>query len=368
MNTQDTQLLNLIGHAVFVIEAGSDGLPRYSACSAFALKAMGKEEKDVIGRTARELYPGRSGKIAYNHHVQGLLTGKERTYDLLLPLPHGQRRVLTRLIPDLDDHGNVVRLIGSSSDISGEHMVSGARANTGKINHEMEDFINLAAHDLRTPMRHVSLIAEMLREGFHDHGDGKVELINMLEDIGAKATSLISDVLAHAQTTRLKTEHVVFELSDMVDEIMGVLDPLKSCTFTVPNARIKGDRAATQMILRNLIDNAIKAENNGNRRDQRAPELLLTLDVTSSDGLVEIEVRDNGCGFGDTAIVFLNGGKLRNDSGFGMLGVRRLIHARGGTMMATNATDNSGAVVSFRLPGQLLDDMSDGIELTQLAM
>lgn len=354
MDERERRLLNHIGHAVFILEPGADGLPRYQSYNKFALSSLGKAEEEVLGLTACDVFPGRLGKAAFEHHVQALQTGAERTYEILLPLSAGHRRVRTRLSPELDGHGNVVRLIGSSTDISGQQLVAEVRASVETINNEMEDFINLAAHDLRAPMRHIGMIADMLREDFQDHGDGKLELIDMLEDVGTKAMSLIGDVLAHAQATGSDVEYFEFDFSDLLDEIMGLLDPMNDCEIEVPRVRIEADRTAIQMILRNLIDNAIKCAKAKDFSDAGAPCLRLSLTIEEAEGFVEIGVKDNGVGFEDTAIVFLNGGKLRTDSGFGMLGVRRLIHARGGTLTATNAADNSGALVAFSLPGKLL--------------
>jgi len=53
----------------------------------------------------------------------------------------------------------------------------------------------MAAHDLRTPMNNVKTMADMLRHDFQDMGDGKLELINMLERVAVKSTNLINDVL-----------------------------------------------------------------------------------------------------------------------------------------------------------------------------
>lgn len=367
MDAQEKKILNLITHAVFVIEADSEGVPRYSACNAHALKSMGKTEEDVVGLTARELFPGRLGELAFGHQVEGLKSGKERSYEHVLPLSEGHRLVFTRLTPDKDGYGNFTRLIGESTYVSSRQIVEKLRAKTQAVNTEMEDFVYLAAHDLRVPMRHVITIAGMLREDFQGIGDEKLDLIDMLENIGKKSMSLIGDVLTHAQSTTLIAECVEFDLRELLQEIMVVLDPMNHCTVSAPKVHIKGDRTATQIILRNLIDNAIKSPKARALSDGKAATLHLVLSATAADGFFEIGVQDNGCGFEDTAVVFLNGGKLKIESGFGMLGVRRLIHSRGGTLMAANSHESSGAVVSFSLPGTLRSDVAGGSEGKRLA-
>ena len=57
-------------------------------------------------------------------------------------------------------------------------------------------------------------------------------------------------------------------------------------------------------------------------------------------------------GFAESAIRFINGGGFRVDSGYGLLGVRRMVQARGGSMSAVNSEDGTGAVIRFSLPGE----------------
>lgn len=352
MTNRDRTLLNLLEHAVFVLEPDAAGLPRYTACNRFALDGLGKTEAEVIGKTAQDLFSGRLGAIEFNHQVQGLQSGQEQTYEIQLPLAKGQRSLRMTLRPEKDAQGCVVRLIGSATDVSEHQMIAKMRMDFETINSEMGDFINLAAHDLRVPMRHVSVIADLLRDEFEDLGDGKLNLINMLEDVGSKAMTLIGDVLAHAQSMNLITECVEFEFPALMDDIMALLDPMGRVSVTVPDVRLVGDQMATQVVLRNLIDNAIK---HAGACETGVSGLQISLQVSAGPACYEIRVHDNGKGFSEPARVFLNGGKLRTDSGFGMLGVRRLIHARGGTLAATNGPDGTGGLVSFTLPGRLQD-------------
>ena len=343
-----------VAHAIFVLEPDAGGVPRYTVFNAFAQKAVGKALRDIVGHTAEEVYPGRLGTIAYDHHVATIWSGQPRTYEILLPLAAGERRVRTVLTPELDVDGRVMRIVGSSTDISGTQILREMRADMKTLNSEMEGFVNLAAHDLRTPMRHVAALADMLREDFQDLGDGKMQLIDLLEDVATKAMKLINDVLAHAEAVHATEDVVRFRFEDMMEELISVLDPLETCKITYPFGWVEGDRMALQIILRNLMDNAIKHARKAQARpgETNAEPLQLHVEMRSLARSIEISVRDNGAGFGDLATAFLSDGRLRKDSGFGLLGVRRLIDARGGTLTASRA-GAGGALVTFALPGQI---------------
>ncbi|WP_299965541.1 HAMP domain-containing sensor histidine kinase [uncultured Roseobacter sp.] len=358
MQRFEIDLLDLIDHAVFVLEPDDEGMPRYAAFNTFALNVIQRPLDDIIARTAAEVYGGRLGEIALDHHLRVLASGEPAVYEILLPLGGIQRLVRTALRPVTDAEGRVTRIFGSSTDMSGRQVMREVQTEMSALNGEMEDFINLAAHDLRAPMRNVSQIAEMLRDDFEDRGDGKLELIGMLEKTAKKTTALIGDVLSQAQAVTPLHETVQFEFSELVDEVAQVLDPMKHCVFHADTGVIEGDRTVFQIILRNLVDNAIKHGQPPAGSPENVPlgwglELRLSL-KDGGDGCVEVAISDNGTGFSDPALLFLDNGSLRVDSGFGLFGVRRLIYTRGGTLTATNLPDGQGAVVSFRLPGRIM--------------
>lgn len=110
---------------------------------------------------------------------------------------------------------------------------------------------------------------------------------------------------------------------------------------------IVGDKTATQIVLRNLLDNAIK-HNSGR-------SITLTISVNPSQpGMFQLVVEDDGAGFPDPAIAFLGGGGPRMDSGFGLMGVRRLVQTRGGDITAEKRSSGQGARVQLTLPGRIL--------------
>ncbi len=341
---------------MFVLEPDASGVPRYAAFNAYACKILGRPCEDILGRTAAELYPGPLGESVFANHCEAMRSGEVMAYETRLPIWGEARLVRTTLRAVCDDSGAVLRLVGSSVAVSGGQDAREAQEAITAQTHEMQNYIELAAHDLRAPMRNVTYIAEMLREDFEDLGDGKLELIDLLEDIGTKASGLISDVLAHAEASSLVHDTVRFDFAELASDVISVLDPMGRTSLTLEAGIVEGDRAATQIILRNLIDNAMKHCASG---PNIATQLTLDIRVTDSgDGFFQIVLSDNGTGFSDPALLFLDSGQLRVDSGFGLLGVRRLIHARGGSIKAANAPEGRGAVVTITLPGSLTEDIT----------
>ena len=170
----------------------------------------------------------------------------------------------------------------------------------------------------------------------------------MLESVSKNAVTLISDILTHAHATNATTNETVFDFGALCADILVMLDPTGRHEARIDDGWIDGDQTATQIVVRNLIDNAFK--------HCGREEVVLNIGLTgSAQGMFEVTVQDNGVGFADPALALIDGGSLRPGSGFGLFGIRRLVRARGGTIQAETPADSSGAAIKFTLPGQIVE-------------
>lgn len=351
MTPEEKTLLENIEQAVFVLEPDEEGIPRYVAFNAYARGHVLRPESEILGKTIKDLFPDRKGETIFEHHMHVLETGQPHSYQALLPLHGDIHEMEVTLRPILDAEGKVLQIVGTTKDITTLGHFQTVQIGAEMIQSEIEDFVSLAAHDLRTPMRNVTTIAEMLREDFVDQGDGKLELIEMLEQIATRATSLITDILSHAQATSTKSDIQEFRFEDLSKEIIGLLDPMGECAFHITGGTLRGDRAATLIILRNLIDNAIK---HGKPKGPDAEKLEIHISLSSGgSGFYAVEVQDNGPGLANPSVALLNTGTLRTDGGFGLFGIHRLVQSRGGTIESRNVEIGHGAVIRFTLPGDV---------------
>lgn len=351
MNTLDVEaleLLNCVRTPVFVIEPDQAGNLVYVAFNKSALDVTGFLYADYVGRTAVQLYAGEYGEYAYKQHLQAYTTGQTQVYELQLPIDGKIRHISTHLKPRLDSTGQVVQLIGTSTEISAERELEDIRRQSRDVTKELEEFIYLAAHDLRSPMRRVRAFADILREDFVDLGDGKLKALDMLEAVSIQAMALLESVLTHAETTGAEISVETFSLGDLCGDILKSLDPAGTTPYAIDGCALYGDRVATQMILQNLIDNAFKHNAN-------VPVSLTVSAKSASTEFFSITVTDNGRGMINPATLFEAQGTDRSRSGFGLLAVRQLIGRRGGRIRAETPLAGTGLSITFDLPGYVVD-------------
>lgn len=346
---QPYDCFDMISSPVFVLEVNAADEPVYVAMNAYARKVSGRPLSDYVGHTALEVYPMAYGRTAYARHREVMQSGKPMTYELDLPLGDKVSTVQTTLRPELDQQGRVIRLFGSSVDTTAERDAREAKVAFDTMSSEMEQFVAFAAHDLRAPMRNIATLADLLRAEFADADDDKLEMVKLISSVATQSMNLITDVLSHTQTVSSETNDTVFSFPALCHAIWTTLDPTDTHHFTAALLALRADRTAMQIVLRNLTENAIK--HGGRDRLEISVEVAVGL-----PGMIEVTLTDNGKGFSDAALKVMNGGRFRVESGYGLFGIKRLISARGGTLVACNLPNGSGAVVRFSLPGTILGD------------
>jgi signal transduction histidine kinase len=341
--------LDLIACPLFVLDTRQLDYPVYVAFNAWARRNSTRPLTDYIGKTARDVYPSAHGQAAFRHHQDAARNGETVTYEIDLPIDGKLRSTRTTLTPDLDASGRVTHLYGYSEDTTDWREAQERRVRFDALTSEMEQFVSVAAHDLRTPMRHVAVLADMLREDFVDHGDGKLGLLAMLEDVACKSMSLISDVLAHANAAVPEGMISQFCFASLCEDICDVLDPQNRHVVTYSQSILLSDRAAMQVVLRNILDMVLR----------QGAQDRLKIDIISKsgpEGMIEVALDDNGHGFELPAVNILRGQALEEGGHgrYGLAGVRRLVSTRGGAIKIRPSTEHSGSVIEVALPGSLI--------------
>ncbi len=216
----------------------------------------------------------------------------------------------------------------------------------GKIGEMIESRERLlldVSHELRSPLTRMRVALEFLPEGQARTGIG--------EDIAA-LNAMITEILETERLRRgggLKKERL--DLAALVGETVSAF-PAGRINVTVadsPSLIIEGDRERLKMVIRNLLENAIKYS------DSSSSPVEMHLTREKEDAV--IRVRDHGPGIpkGDIDRVFepfyrSDPSRSRETGGYG-LGLhlcRRIVEAHGGTI-ELESEEGKGACFVVRL-------------------
>jgi len=209
-------------------------------------------------------------------------------------------------------------------------------------------FFAAVTHELRNPLASLRLHAESLADGAG--GDSTRELPQrLLEDL----TRLENQIERMLELARVEGGGAVLDecvplgpalvrLGDRVRESLAGKVEL-AIPPVAPDALVRGDRVAIDVILRNLVDNAWR--HGGRSRVQ------VVMSVTPTRGGVRLRCLDNGRGYadgGELGDLFVRGSRSQG-TGIGLYLIRQLMTQMGGSAsFETRAGEGFVAELSFR--------------------
>ena len=219
------------------------------------------------------------------------------------------------------------------------------------------DFISVAAHELRNPMTPLLIIVQSMRRMAERHPEtpeqiaaGLIRLDRVVQHYIQRCSALLDISRLSSDTFRI--EFAEFDLAALVratvDEVAPFAERARSSVTIFAPATLLGewDELAVQQIVENLLSNAIKY-GAGNP---------IAVRLSLERGTALLEVRDEGIGISlaDQARIFAPFERAvtrRQHAGFG-LGlwvVGRLVAALNGTVEVTSSP-GQGSTFSVRLP------------------
>jgi nitrogen-specific signal transduction histidine kinase/CheY-like chemotaxis protein len=209
--------------------------------------------------------------------------------------------------------------------------------------------MSMMMHDLRSPIRNISVITAMMRE---EHPDS--EWLDMIDQCGIQASEIFEDFLDFIKETPAKKLPV--SVRAMVDEGIKLArgknnnDSISIHMDIPPTLQIPGDESKLKRVIMNLVNNAMDA-----LIDNKIANPRIDIAATPAPGGKDIRltIRDNGPGIpaeiAKTLFEPFVTRKKANGTGLGLAIVRQYITAHGGEIKVEN---DPGAVFTISLPGQ----------------
>ncbi len=242
--------------------------------------------------------------------------------------------------------------------LGGMGVLTRAIRHDAQLRKRQQNFLAAVSHEFKSPLASIQLAAETI-ELRAAEADSKRHAQRIIED-GERLLRMIDNLL---DTTRLEEGRhelapqrtaLAVAVRASVDEIAeraernGV-----AVAIDVPESlSLSADATALETILRNLLDNAVKACIAGEG-------LKIAVRARQDDAAIELSVTDDGRGFApeDAAMIFEKfyrlGDELRRSSpgtGLGLYIARRLAELSGARIDAQSDGPGLGATVTIRWP------------------
>ncbi len=163
-----------------------------------------------------------------------------------------------------------------------------------ELEERKDDFVNMASHELKTPLTSMKLYIDVLMKLMHTYKDEKV--IKSVQNIHKQTNrlqKLINDLLdvSRLQTGKLSFNKEIFSLREVVEETVEIFQASSSkhkITFTKKiSDEVYADRFRIYQVITNLITNAMKYSRNGQP---------VTVSMSKKGNMIEVHVKDQGIG------------------------------------------------------------------------
>ena len=208
------------------------------------------------------------------------------------------------------------------------------------------EFINVAAHELRTPTQAIIGYSDL----FYLRPETREESIKAIARNAERLESLTRDILdvTRIEGHRLELHKEKFDISEVVasaiDDIRRRVDDSNiKFEYTPKKTVVEADRMRISQVISNLLGNAVKFTKQG----------TVYISTENNDGQVVVSVKDTGPGIDPEIMPRLFSkftSKSQTGTGLGLFISKSIIEAHGGRVWAENNRDGRGATVSFRLP------------------
>ena len=221
-------------------------------------------------------------------------------------------------------------------------------------NKMQQEFINIAAHELRTPIQPMLSLSEVLlskRGNIEEYEDFLNGINRNAKRLHQLAENILDVTKIESQSLHLKKER--FSLNDIIQivltEYQRLVDSSKVKLAMTPNddiAIVEGDKERITQVMCNIMSNAIKFTEEG--KISVTSVLMKEKDKQN----VVVSVKDTGSGI-DSEILprlftrFVT--KSDRGTGLGLYISKGIIEAHGGKIWAENNLKEMGATINFSL-------------------
>ncbi len=216
-----------------------------------------------------------------------------------------------------------------------------------------DDFVHIAAHELRTPIQPILVLTQLLRSQVNNVK--QQEILEITIRNAKRLQRLTNDILdvtkIEARTLELYEED--FNLNDVVIDAMNDItvgtDSLKNenirLSYNPQDILIHADKGRISQVISNLLTNAIKFTKQGT--------IFINVEKKENNNSVIVCVKDSGQGIDSTILPRLFtkfASKSYKGTGLGLFISKGIIEAHGGKIWAENNIDGRGATFYFSLP------------------
>ncbi len=220
-----------------------------------------------------------------------------------------------------------------------------------KQNQELDQFVYVASHDLKAPLRAIANLSEWIEEDLAEKlPQESSQQMQLLRERVYRLQSLIDGLLAYSRIGRSHSFLETFNVEELLKEIIKTLAPPSSFTIKIsPEMPIlRAKKRLLRQVFSNLIDNAIK--------HHYCPVGCVQISVQDQGNFYQFAITDDGPGIAQdfhkkVFILFQTvfARDVKENTGIGLTIARKIVETEGGKIWL-KSEEGAGATFYFTWP------------------
>jgi PAS domain S-box-containing protein len=321
---------------------------------------MHEQEIDTVVTTRKPI----RGEVSFPHATLG-----RRIYDYIF-------------VPVVNAEGEVEAIAGTTRDItdikqaeealkeSGDRLEALVEERTRELirsNADLQQFAHVASHDLREPIRKVSMFADRLRYELPGVSERARDYLDRIERSAKRMSTMVNGILQYAASDgehEIKDVDLNTVVGGIEDDLELVIQQTGATLVHDKLLHVQGAPVLLHQLFYNLVNNSLKFSRAGVKpvitiRSERAG----AADVAAEEGLIsgkaylKVTLQDNGIGFDqkNAGRIFgtfsrLHSKDLYEGTGLGLALCRKIVERHGGIIRA-EGKEGEGATFIMYLAG-----------------
>jgi ligand-binding sensor domain-containing protein/signal transduction histidine kinase len=228
-----------------------------------------------------------------------------------------------------------------------------------ELNSTKDRFFSILAHDLKNPFQTLLGMSEILAEELKDSNEEELKIaVNHIQEASNNLYSLVGNLLTWSlsQTNRISFVPEKTDISMIISSIIALLKPdsdnknISVITEFKTTRQVFADKNMIEMVVRNLITNAIKfTPSNG----------FINIVISETGNMIQLEIHDNGVGispehqeklFTLDSNITQKGTNGEKGTGLGLIICKEFVEKNNGKIWIISKPD-SGSSFFITIPG-----------------
>jgi two-component system, OmpR family, sensor histidine kinase VicK len=211
------------------------------------------------------------------------------------------------------------------------------------------DFVNVAAHELRTPVQAIINYAELATTNSENRDEYYGKLLRNVTRLQKLTEEILDAARIDGGTLRLNIER--FDVNAVVKAVVEehkIGSRAKGVTLGMVGSgtlEVEGDRGRLSQVVSNLLSNAIKFTEEGS--------VTVSVEARSKENKVRVLVADTGSGVDPSILPMLFSrfvAKSQSGTGLGLFISKSIVEEHGGRIWVESNNPGGGATFAFEIP------------------